>query len=911
MGFFLSFPLRADTLSGLIKKNYLYKGRPYAEGEVLVKYKGDTTPSAEIRLGALSKKLSGLNIRKIKLKKGISVEEAIREFQADPLVEYAEPNYIVHINLTPNDPLFNQQGYLNRVDAPEAWDVTTGSPGVVVAVIDTGIDYNHPDIRGNIWINQDEIPNNGIDDDGNGRTDDIRGWDFITGDNGDNDPMDDMGHGTEVAGIIGAVGDNGIGIAGTAFDVQLMPLKALDFTGSGFVSDIIAAIEYAKQNGAHIVNCSFGFTGAFDPIFRDVIADAGDILFSCAAGNGGQDGIGDNNDITPEYPASFDNANIISVASTNGSDTLSSFSNYGLITVDLAAPGQGIVSGVPIGELVFIDHFDTLSWTVENGGTWGLESPDFISSSPVLSDSPGGQYANNTNNIVTSPSIDLTSRNACILDYDLRLDTEADKDFLITEISNDSGMTWTELDRLSGQINGLIRHSIDAFDGDPVMVRFRLQSNGGVAGDGAYIDNVRIICISSSAYNGSIEYVFGLAGTSFAAPLVSGTAALLKSRFTDLTALEMKLLIMNGVDVQTSLVGKTVTGGRLNIFQSFFPPPPENFTVARSGTEATLRWEDVPNEDTYVIERSAAGGAFAIITMLKANSTSYADTGLDPGTTYSWRIKAVNSIGESASVLASAAPSGGGGGGGCFIATAAFGSPLAKEVIALKRFRDDVLLRSAAGRMLVKVYYMLSPPLADLIRGHEGLKSATRAGLYPVIFVLKHPLEGLFFLFLLSGSLGFTLLKIVKYSAVKRRRDRSGFTLLEILIVVAILSTLAMLVAPKIMGRTDDAKVAEAQVQIRNLETGLKLFKLDNGFYPSTEQGLAALTEKPSSGKIPSRYREGGYLEQRKIPADPWGNPYVFIAPGLNGDYDLSSLGADGKEGGEGYDTDIKSWELR
>jgi general secretion pathway protein G len=141
-------------------------------------------------------------------------------------------------------------------------------------------------------------------------------------------------------------------------------------------------------------------------------------------------------------------------------------------------------------------------------------------------------------------------------------------------------------------------------------------------------------------------------------------------------------------------------------------------------------------------------------------------------------------------------------------------------------------------------------------------------------------------------------------------KKKAGFTLIEVLVVVFILSLLAAIVAPRIIGRTDEAKVAEAKVQIRNFETALKLFKLDNGFYPSTEQGLQALVEKPTTGRIPEHWREGGYLEQKKIPLDPWGNPYVYISPGLHGDYDIICYGADGKEGGEGFDADITSWNI-
>lgn len=145
----------------------------------------------------------------------------------------------------------------------------------------------------------------------------------------------------------------------------------------------------------------------------------------------------------------------------------------------------------------------------------------------------------------------------------------------------------------------------------------------------------------------------------------------------------------------------------------------------------------------------------------------------------------------------------------------------------------------------------------------------------------------------------------------KESRKEAGFTLLEIIVVVFILSLLAAIVAPKIIGRTDDARIADAKVQIKNLETALKLFRMDNGAYPDSEQGLEALISKPSTGKIPSKYREGGYLEQRRIPADPWGNPYLYVSPGLHGDFDIISYGADGKEGGSGKDADITSWDMQ
>jgi len=146
---------------------------------------------------------------------------------------------------------------------------------------------------------------------------------------------------------------------------------------------------------------------------------------------------------------------------------------------------------------------------------------------------------------------------------------------------------------------------------------------------------------------------------------------------------------------------------------------------------------------------------------------------------------------------------------------------------------------------------------------------------------------------------------------MKHLKCTGGFTLIEIMVVIVILSLLAILVAPKIIGRSDDAKIADAKIQIRNFETALKLYKLDNGVFPGTEQGLQALVDKPASGVIPKKYREGGYLENREIPQDPWGNDFVFISPGQHGDYDLYSYGADGVKGGEGKDADIESWNMR
>ena len=295
-------------------------------------------------------------------------DAAIAAHSNNPAIEYIEPNYIVQTTAIPDDPDFNQHWGLNNtgqtggtpdadIDAPEAWDITTGSSDVVVGVIDTGVDYTHPDLVDNIWTNPGEIAGDGIDNDGNGYVDDIHGYDFV---NNDSDPFDDQGHGTHVAGTIAARGNNGTGATGVNWSAQIMALKFLGPSG-GTTFDAIQAIEYATmmktQYGVNInlTNNSWG-GGGFSQALSDAIEAAGDAdqLFIAAAGNGGFDGIGDDNDLTPHYPSNYDLDNIISVAATDHNDDKSGFSNFGETSVDLGAPGSSIWSTLPNGNYGFL-----------------------------------------------------------------------------------------------------------------------------------------------------------------------------------------------------------------------------------------------------------------------------------------------------------------------------------------------------------------------------------------------------------------------------------------------------------------------------------------------------------------------------------------------------------------------------
>jgi subtilisin family serine protease len=278
-----------------------------------------------------------------------AVAAALRDSE---LVEYAEPDYVLRAARLPSDPLFPElwglhDGADHDIDAPQAWDVTTGDPAVVVGVIDTGIAYTHPDLAANMWRNLGEVPGNFLDDDRNGWVDDVYGVDCV---NGDGDPLDDHDHGSHVAGTIGAVANNGRGVVGVAWDVRLMALKFLAADGSGLTSDAVECLDYARSMRLRGVNVrltsnSWGGTGQSQAL-SDAIrraADAG-ILFVAAAGNAAT-----NSDTEPFYPAAHPHPEILSVAATSRSDALASFSNYGPRSVDLAAPGVGILSTVRSG----------------------------------------------------------------------------------------------------------------------------------------------------------------------------------------------------------------------------------------------------------------------------------------------------------------------------------------------------------------------------------------------------------------------------------------------------------------------------------------------------------------------------------------------------------------------------------
>jgi len=335
---------------------------PYKEGELLVKFapkangKQKTINERNQILSSLNagevkhsfKRVPGLTL--VKLPENLKVKDALSKLKSKNEFLYVEPNYKIKLLSTiPNDTNYPQLWAMPKISAPAAWDIITGSD-VVVAVLDTGIDYTHPDLSANMWVNEVEL--NGatnIDDDENGYIDDIRGWDFA---DGNNNPLDYMFHGTHVAGIIGARGNNSIGVAGVCWNVKIMNLKIFsNYNEEGFIADAISAIDYAIDKEAKIINASWGWMGDPSQALKDVIedADASGVLFIASAGNDES-----NNDYDPVYPASYDCNNIIAVMATMYNDERAYYSNDGHNSVDLAAPGgygyqspQAILSTFP------------------------------------------------------------------------------------------------------------------------------------------------------------------------------------------------------------------------------------------------------------------------------------------------------------------------------------------------------------------------------------------------------------------------------------------------------------------------------------------------------------------------------------------------------------------------------------
>ncbi len=563
---------------------------PHVPGQLIVGYRPGTTLTerAAIRSDLGADVIETLPVRRVELldvSEAGTVSQVQDELEQEAEVAFAEPNGIWSIDATtPNDPLYPQQWGLDNtgqviggipgspdadIDAPEAWDTTTGDPAVVVAVVDTGVAYDHPDLAPTIWTNLGESgdgrDSNGVDDDGNGLIDDWRGWDWV---GRDNDPYDLHYHGTHVAGTIAAQGNDGAGVTGVVWDGTIMPLRVLNAAGSGTWADLASAFAYAGREGADIVNASLSGSSGSTAVAQ-AIADSPETLFVFAAGNNGR-----NTDQSPAYPCAYPHPNIICVAATGSDDLKASFSNYGATTVDLAAPGVNVLSDSPTPRVhdtqSFLDDFETpLAGRWITGGTgnaWDLTTA--MSSSPTtsLTDSPGRDYGANVNSWAQiQDPLTLPGTN-CEFRYRVRADINTG-DILYLEAATTEAGPWSVLSFVSGATAGQFDpryQSLSSYSGD-VYLRFRMLSGATTFADGVYIDDIDVGCGPPAT-----DATRLLSGTSMATPHVAGAAALVLSRNPGATTAQLKNAILGSAQPIPGLAGITVTGGRLRL--DFDPP---------------------------------------------------------------------------------------------------------------------------------------------------------------------------------------------------------------------------------------------------------------------------------------------------------------------------------------------------
>lgn len=565
-------PRRAERPDGLVTDDGLGP-----TGDILVQFKAGASASERAAAHASAKSrvvrefgiLPGLVL--VHPDRNMPLDAALRVYRNRPNVDHAVLDEAFQAAAgVPDDPMFGLQWGLQNLGGPDArldadisavdvWEDTTGSPEVVVGVIDSGVNWNHEDLYGNLWTNPGEVAGDGLDNDSNGHVDDVHGWDFTTN---DNDPSDQMSisHGTHVAGIIGAEGNNAKGIAGVDHDVSILPLRVLNANGVAVISNVVLAIQYADSVGADIVNMSLAWSGNYADINNAIAAYEG--LAVCAAGNDSR-----SNDVTPMYPASHPQPNILAVGATTDDDVRASYSNWGAANVDVFAPGDEIISTVSLWDTLWYDDMNDLDgWSTARYVTkpWSVATMGYVS--PPASAGHMGYANSESSYLILNTPVDLTGAAYARLSFDLWLHTEANWDWVRVYASEDPVITDADyLTRFSG--GGAVWYNdlqadLSKFVGKQVYLAFELRTDSSYTLSGAMVDDVTVL----GGDNGSAYSL--LSGTSMAAPHAAGVAALLLAEKPELTAAELKALIMNGATPLPELAGLCVTGARVDAMAS-------------------------------------------------------------------------------------------------------------------------------------------------------------------------------------------------------------------------------------------------------------------------------------------------------------------------------------------------------
>ncbi|HEV7770986.1 MAG TPA: S8 family serine peptidase [Solirubrobacterales bacterium] len=541
----------------------------------------------------------------VEVEPGQAPGSAVAELEADPAVAVAERDSYSAPHGIPNDPFFNQlwglqnlglgvNGFLGAIAGDDAnvvaaWDRAVGTPSTVIADLDSGYRFEHPDLGPVAWTNPGEIAN-GADDDGNGIVDDLHGADFV-GSNSelsvlpvDGDPTDDDllsgGHGVHTAGTMGAAGNNGIGITGVARNVRVMPLRVCSrfpsLSGSRCpISSQINAINYAGLKGARVANMSLG-GNSFNQTVINAIAANPHVLFVISAGNDGGDN--DGGGAAPKghhYPCDYvptdanpDGTvdNIICVAATNQADGLAGFSDWGAVSVDLGAPGTETLStypfNAPIDESFQVDDFSS-KWTATGTNGGFQRSSEAPLTSFGMTDSPGAAPTANAVRESTSAAASIPAGLApCNLLQSRNVVPGTGGSYTYSVLLNGVLVdSFTSTSTTAGRFSRELTTKLSP--GGAVQVRFRYTAGSAPGlGDGVWLDDIELECAEPVGMGASYEF---LQGTSMAAPHVTGAAGLLFSMKPSATVTQVRSALLNSVDPIASLSGKTVTGGRLDV----------------------------------------------------------------------------------------------------------------------------------------------------------------------------------------------------------------------------------------------------------------------------------------------------------------------------------------------------------